>query len=338
MTHTATEYRLNPFGDPVIVATSRDSRPRDAKGPPQPVVEYSAERDPNCPFCAGNEAQTPPEVAAFRDANTGPDTAGWTVRVVPNKYPALSQTGGNADYEGDSLTKHRRANGRHEVVIHTTDHSANLNRLTDRSAVQMLAMWKSRLDDHRSAGWAATTTIINQGREAGASLAHPHGQMFATDIVPPRLEVELIRQDEYAAANGTELLADVVAAETGGERFVDAEGDLIAWAPYWSQTPFETWISLPERDSESGNFADSEIDVTLGRILKRCAERIVRVGGDPALIVVLRDPPHSGSSTTWWHVRLSPRTSTPAGFELATDVRIMPRSPESCAEALRGAM
>jgi UDPglucose--hexose-1-phosphate uridylyltransferase len=153
MTPRGGDLRRNPAnGRLTIVAPSRAARPADDAGRdegPRP-----------CPFCAGNEALTPPEVDALRPGGGVPDGPGWTVRVVPNKYPALE--------------------GRHEVIVHAPAHGAELEDLGDHALAEVLGMWQRRIAAQLTAGAAAVTLIGNLGAGSGASLEHPHEQVFAT--------------------------------------------------------------------------------------------------------------------------------------------------------------
>ena len=160
MTQDGGELRRNPAsGKLAIVAPGRATRPADAAG-----------RDaaaPPCPSAPATSALTPPEVDALRPAGSVPDRPGWRVRVVPNKYPALA--------------------GRHEVIVHSPEHGAELEDLGDDALAEVLGMWQRRIAAQLDAGAAAVTLIANVGAGSGASLEHPHEQLFATPVVPPLL-------------------------------------------------------------------------------------------------------------------------------------------------------
>lgn len=339
----SSSYRANPFGDPVVVAAGRATRPRSAASH-DAVTDGTtvtgspaAQHDESCPFCTGNEAQTPPEVDAVRPDGSAPDTPGWRARIVPNLYPAFSPDEPGGDWAGALLHQHRGARGRHEVAIHSPDHVGSLARLSPEALATALGLWQRRLDAHRDEGWTSTVLAVNEGREAGASLAHPHAQLFATDTVPVALADELARQRDWFDDHGRALLGDVVTAEADGPRAVDRVGDLVAWSPYWAQVPYEVWIGAAAPDGDGGRFAASPRTDELAVLLGRVCRRIAAVAGDPALNVVLRDPPHEGSRSTWWHVRVLPRTSIAAGWELASGIRIVTVAPEDAAAHLRDA-
>lgn len=346
--------RRNPFGPPSVVAEGRSFRPHDSRrhAPDgEPHKSRDAHHDPSCPFCEGNESQTPPEVDAFRPAGTAQDAPGWLVRVVPNLYPAflpdtgpLSEKSSGEDGATSSpagqhagLFAELPARGRHEVAIHSPDHSARLADLGPERLGVAIEMWQTRLTAHADEGLAYTVLAVNEGREAGASLAHPHAQLFATDFIPPAISKELDRREDWRKRHGRPLLEATVEAETEGPRRVDAEAGLLAWAPYWSRTRYEVWIAPYEPDSESGSFRESPNRDSLAELLGRVTRRIRDAVGDPALNVVLSDVPHGlgRGNPSSWYMRVLPRTQVEAGYELGSGVHIVTVSPEQAAADLR---
>ena len=93
----------------IIVSTERPKKPEEY------IVEEPAGADDvsptECPFCGGNEAKTPPEIASFRPEKTLPNSGGWWVRVIPSKFPVL-HIEGNLEREGSGIydcdERHRR--------------------------------------------------------------------------------------------------------------------------------------------------------------------------------------------------------------------------------------
>ncbi len=156
-------------GDRVILAPARALRPDTFRVQADPVPASVA----SCPFCAGNEHETPPEVA--RRGPGAPETPGWTLRVVPNKFPIV----------GDGVV------GAHEVVIFSPAHDADLSALSDDSASCVLVALRDRARFHLAQGLVYTQAFVNQGKAAGASIEHPHAQLVALDFVPARARVRL---------------------------------------------------------------------------------------------------------------------------------------------------
>ena len=161
----------------VLLAPGRAARPDTHPGdadPTSPPALRSVE--PGCPFCPGNESNTPPEVA--RIGSGAPDAPGWSVRVVPNLYPIVGGEGAGSG-----------ATGAHEVVILSPDHAHGFHHLDDEQATQVLTVLRDRARAHAATGSAYVQTLINHGRVAGASIAHPHAQVLALDFVPPAVSI-----------------------------------------------------------------------------------------------------------------------------------------------------
>ena len=182
---------------------------------------------------------TPPEVWADRRPGTEPDRPGWRVRVVPNKFPAFAGPLTAATSNG-GLYRSAPTAGVHEVVIHNPDHQATLADLAVPEVARAMAAWRRRLAAHRDRALGAVLVIVNQGRTAGASLEHPHSQVFATAGRPDRIQAELDRLAGAACA-----ACATVAAERDGPRLVGATGELLTICPWASAFPFETLLLRP---------------------------------------------------------------------------------------------
>jgi UDPglucose--hexose-1-phosphate uridylyltransferase len=314
------ELRRNPVsGKLVIVAPGRATRPQDAPatrgssdgasgggGAGRPAHGAPAA----CPFCEGNEALTPPEIEAHRPAGGAPDTPGWTLRVVPNKYPALA--------------------GLHEVLIHSPHHGVELEDLTDEDLTATVACYQRRIDAQLSGGAKAATLVVNRGVGSGASLEHPHAQLFATPVLPSLLQDELLEFERHRNRYGTCVLCDEI--EAGGERLVFG-GDHAAWVPAAARFAYELWIAPLEHAADIRE-ADP---AALGAALRRALVAVkTATAGAPCNLWIhtapadLRGPFH-------WHVEIAPRLSGIAGFELGTDIAIVSVDPEVAAADLRSA-
>jgi UDPglucose--hexose-1-phosphate uridylyltransferase len=335
------ELRQDPIsGGWVAITAGRAARPEAFLG------DVGTSRGPlGCPFCPGNEHMTPPEVWADRDPGTEPDRPGWHVRVVPNKFPAFAGPPATAHHNGGSggleqpravalrsnggLYRSEPTAGVHEVVIHNPDHEATLADLPAPAVAQVMAAWRLRLAAHRDPSLGAVLIIVNQGRTAGASLEHPHSQVFATAGRPDRVKAELDRLGGDACA-----ACATVAAERDGPRRVGGTGGLLTICPWASAAPFEALL-LPEahhpRFEDGGPADDQAMAAALGDLLRR----FCGVAGDhaPYNLVLHSAPP--GVDDFHWHLHLLPRLTTYGGFELGTGVIINVVDPDRAAEALR---
>jgi len=320
------ELRQDPLsGGWVAITAGRAARPEAFLG------DVGAARGPlGCPFCPGNEHMTPPEVWADRDPGTEPDKPGWHVRVVPNKFPAFAGPVTSAKSNGGFYRSAPTA-GVHEVVIHNPDHWATLADLPEQAVTRVMAAWRGRLAAHRDKAFGAVLVIVNQGRTAGASLEHPHSQVFATAGRPDRVQAELDRlTGDGCAACAT------VAAERDGPRLVGRTGELLVLCPWASAAPFEALL-LPAdhraRFDQGGPADDAAMAAAVGDLLRRFRG----VAGDhaPYNLVLHSAPP--GIEDFHWHLHLLPRLTTYGGFELGTGVIINVVDPDRAADALRAA-
>jgi UDPglucose--hexose-1-phosphate uridylyltransferase len=315
----------------VIMAPRRAVRPQDAEEVQRKVPPVHDER---CPFCPGNEDQTPPEL--FRDPS-GPD---WRVRVVPNLYPALGGEGRPAR-TGPALFREMPGVGSHEIVVESPRHDARMDEMTPNEMCDVVRAWRTRyrLLLERPELRAAVV-FKNFGRGAGASLTHPHSQIVGSPIFLPRLLRRLDAATRYYDENGSCVYDDVVAAERGaGHRMIVEQGAFAAFAPFASQTPFETWIVPTVHGSSLGNLSDDQLPA-LSETLIRVLGAIRRACGDPDYNFVVYSTESEGrpSAVFCWHIKILPKLSTPAGFELSSAMSINTVSPEDAARDLRDAI
>jgi len=298
------DLRRNPVsGKLAIIAPARAQRPagegrRDGAEPP-------------CPFCSGNEAMTPPEVDAVRPGGGGPDTPGWTIRVVPNKFPALE--------------------GRHEVIVHSPDHAPELEALGDERLTEVVRMWQRRIDAQLSSGAAAATLIGNLGAGSGASLEHPHEQLFATPVVPSLLLDELLESERHRNRYGTCVVCDQL-ADAGDRRVL--EGPVAAWVPDASRFNGELWLAPAEHQAD---FREAEA-LSLAPALRRALLAVKATVPGAPLNFWLHTAPADLRGPFHWHLEIAPRTSTLAGFELGSDIALVTRDPVAAAADYRAAL
>jgi UDPglucose--hexose-1-phosphate uridylyltransferase len=315
----------------VIMAPTRAGRPQDTR---ESVRTVPPPHDERCPFCPGNEDQTPPEL--LRDPS-GPN---WRVRVVPNMYPALGDEG-PPRRTGPPLFREMPGVGSHEVVIESPRHDARVDEMIPDEVAQAITAWRTRYrlllerPDIRAA-----VVFKNFGKSAGASLTHPHSQIVASPVFLPRLLRRLDAATRYADENGSCVYDDVVAAEReAGFRMVDECGPFVAFAPFAGQTPYETWIVPTVHGSSFGRLIDADVPA-LAEILIRTLSAIRRTCGDPDLNFVLYSAETDGRANAvfCWHIKILPKLSTPAGFELSSAMSINTVAPEDAARELREAL
>jgi UDPglucose--hexose-1-phosphate uridylyltransferase len=325
------ELRIDSLtGLRVIVAGERGSRPGAfldvAARPP-----IDPEDDP---FAAGHEERTPPELYALRDEGA------WQVRVVPNLYPALSGDG-TADAGADPLAAgrgepdlfaSRPARGAHEVVVNAPDPVTSLAELRPEQVETAMSVWRERMRVHSDAAYVHV--IVNEGKEAGASLPHTHAQLYALPFVPAAVARERERFTAYSnRTQGRNLLEDLVQEEVRRrERIVAIDDEAVAIAPFAARAPFHVLLA-PRRPVT--RFAD---DGPLGgRLLHQVLNRLgAAVGTLPPLNMWVRTAPRDAAEFCW-RIEIMPRLAQLAGLEIGTGVHLNVLAPEDAAARLRDA-
>ncbi len=329
------EIRKDPIiGRWVIISTERRKRPSGFIQQPSKSIKNSF-----CPFCPGSEDKTPPEILAYREKNSKANSAGWTLRTVPNKFPAL-KIEGDLKREGDGVYDKMSGIGAHEVIIESPNHQDSLSTLSDKRFEDMLWAYRDRIVDLKKDSRLRYILIFkNQGEQAGATLEHTHSQLIALPIVPKRVAEELDGSLEYFNFKERCVFCDIIRQEISqGVRVIDENHDFIAFAPYASISPFETWI-IPKQHEASFENATKHQYESLATIFRNTLKRIDRALDSPPYNFILHTSPlnQSGIEYFHWHFEIMPKLSAIAGFEWGSSFFINPTPPEEAAGFLRDA-
>jgi UDPglucose--hexose-1-phosphate uridylyltransferase len=328
MNHPQNQLRLDPLtGRWVVVSTDRAHRP--AAFVPR-LVPVQADTSQPCPFCPGHEESTPPALETYGSSGA------WLVRVVPNLYPA---------FEGDHpfVVEHRGpvytqaiAGGIHEVLVLSPDHDKDWDQISEEQAALVMAAIRDRVEEHSSVpGLRYSQAIVNAGREAGASIEHPHGQLLGMSFVPRELAEE---QAGFARFAGRCLLCTTAdAEEDAGHRVVYADERVLVICPFWSGTPFEMLV-IPRTHGPHLHRSSPADLVAVGRSLRMVLGQLREALGDVAYNLVFHSAPYRAPEPYHWHVHILPKLATTAGFELGTGVLINIVAPEQATDELRVAV
>jgi len=328
------ELRKDPIIDRwVVIAEDRAARPQDFRAP-------AARRGTlDCQFCEGNERHTPGEIHALRQPGSRPDGPGWRVRVVPNKYPALLDDG-NTDRRCQGLFQWTRGVGVHEVIIESPRHLVSTTDLSDDEVCDVFFVYRDRLRALRENPTMACGLLFKNVRSAaGASVEHAHSQIIGMPLLPGAVQEELTASLRHYQQNGCNVWIEMIQQELGGgERIVLRTPHFVAFCPFASRFPFETWI-LPVEPA--GHFEKTPDDRLreLARLARRVVGRIESVLDRPAYNFLLHTAPFDAAAFghCQWRIEVFPRTSGIAGFELGTGCYINSTAPETAAEMMRGA-
>jgi UDPglucose--hexose-1-phosphate uridylyltransferase len=319
------QLRLNPLtGRWVTVVAERAARPTDF-APRRLEVESDPSRP--CPFCPGHEESTLPAFETYgRDGK-------WQVRVVPNLYPAFSGDDEMSVSHLGPIHTQATASGIHEVLVLSPNHTASWADLDDRDTGLVMAAIRDRMEEHaRSSRIRYTQAIVNHGREAGASLIHPHGQLLGMPFVPGEILEEEAR---FSMFEGSCLICTTVEAEVAdGSRLVHADDHVVVVAPYWAGSPYELLV-MPRTHESHLPAADTTDLLGVGRGITKVLNKMRTALGDVAYNLVFHTAPHRHDSLFHWHVHIWPKLATVAGFERGTGVMINITPPEDAARHLR---
>jgi len=339
------ELRRGPITNHwVIIAEERAKRPSDF------VTEEKNDNlkiDPDvCPLCPGNEDKTPPEVFAIRDGGE-PDSPGWKVRVVPNKFPALRiyEEIGRA---GLGFFDRMNGVGAHELVIESPEHNADLAELPVERVKLVIDVFVQRMRELMKNDWFRYVLLFkNHGLSAGASLSHPHSQIIAMPIVPREVEDRLNVAKHYYEEKERCIFCDLMIQELAlGDRVVEERDGYVVWSPFDARFPFELDI-FPRYHMHDFTLMDEPQRLGLARMLKRTILRLKGLLHDPPYNIVLQTSPNPvprpGKPGYWatlqydyhWHIEILPRLTRVAGFEWGTGFYINPMPPEEAARYLR---
>jgi UDPglucose--hexose-1-phosphate uridylyltransferase len=316
------ELRRDYFTDRwVIIAADRMKRPTDFVRP-RPAEAVPA----TCFFCPGNEKMTPPSNVSYflehgkllckADVEGQSPLTGWLVRDIPNLFPAVKPG------EPEVFSSHRiAAIGVHEVIVEAPDHGKQPQGMSDAEIRLLFRVYCDRFAALSTLPYVKYISLFrNYGKDAGASLSHPHSQIIAIPIVPESITEQYHR--DYAK---------VIAAEEKSERLILATDHTVAFAPFAAAYTYETWV-FPRRSCRNiTELTDVERD-DLAAATRDVLARIARL---------LSDPPYnyafvqSIDKDLHMHLRIYPKLGIEAGFELNTGVHINSVPPESAAKSLR---
>ncbi len=332
-----------------IIAPGRKLRPSELVVPRR-EADAEAEADASgCPFEYGQEQRTAHEILSIPRANGAGGGAGWQVRVVPNRFPVL-RVEGEVAREGVGFYDRLSGVGAHEVIVENPDHWRESADLEVEELVSLFVACRSRLQDlRRDPRLRYILLFKNKGREAGASLFHPHWQLIATPIIPTVVVQELQAARDHYGRKERCIFCDMIRLEQRlGQRVALETDRFLAISPFASAFPFETWV-LPRAHAHDLAVASDDDLRGLSVILRDLLRRLRLLLSDPPYNLVLHTAPSAhprpGQPAYWstiehdfhWHLELVPRITRFAGFEWGSGYTVNPTPPEEAAAFLREA-
>lgn len=267
----------------VIIAQARTKRPDESVAP---------QGSSACVFCEGNETLTPPEV--YRVGGGEKDKPGWQVRVVPNLY-AITDI--------------------HEVIIHGTNHTDDLERIPQEQVTRVLMTYRDRYRAHESDG--QVIIFCNHGFQAGASLTHPHSQLV---VVPKQINLDSLYREPIA-------------------NVVDDNTYFTSYCPDFSQWPYEIWIAPKTQGTKFGDTQESQLP-DLANIMQTILKKLEKI----YLTSSIKPKDRSDNVFVYnyyiyhgvnWFIRIIPRFIHRAGFELGTGLNVNVVDPTDAAKEIK---
>lgn len=299
--------------------------------------DHTLRQEATCQFCYGRETQTPPEIECFRAPNTAANSPGWSVRVVPNKFPAL-RIEGDLDRRAVGIFDVLNGIGAHEILVETPQHGKNLADLTDQEMFDVVKKYQSRSwglgQDKR---FKYILVFKNFGESAGASLEHSHTQIIALPMVPKYVLEELTGAQSYFEHRGRCIYCDMIQQEyQDKDRIVCENKDFLAFCPYVPRYAFECWIIPKQHEAQFAEIS-AEKQFNLASVLRELLIRIRGALSDPSYNFFLHTAPvhYENRESYHWHIEVIPKLTRVAGFEWGTGLYYVPTPPHESAKYLR---
>ncbi len=318
------QLRLDPLtGRWVVISGERAERPAAFLTRRLPVED---EPGRPCPFCPGHEDGKDATLATYGAGEQ------WSVRVVVNRYPAFGGVDPMVVTHLGPVFTQAPASGVHEVFVLSPEHRSSWADLSDAHAALVMEALKDRMTAHALIpGLRYSQAVVNCGREAGASLEHPHGQLLSMPFVPGETANELAG---FARFQGNCLLCALSdAEEEANHRVVYADEDVSVLCPFWSGTPYEMLI-VPRQHGPHLFRAAPESLAAVGRAVQRGVAALQTRLGDVAYNVLFHSAPFRVSGDYHWHAHILPKVTTRGGFELGSGVLINVVPPEQASDEL----
>ncbi len=331
------ELRYDPHrGEWTLIAPGRSARPH----PAHYARATPAQDDPACPFCPGNESETPPEVAAIREEKSAENALGWRARCVTNKYPAVGS--GELTRTGEDVFSSLKGGGRHEVLIDSPHHTKGLADLGDAHAASVLRLLQGRARALMEDPCVRYVYAFkNHGAMAGASILHSHFQILGLPVQAGGVERKREREAAFHNERKSALLDYMLEAEfENEERMVETgEEGAAVFCPWGSRFPYLACITPWPTEAaftESAPGAIAAVGAALARTLRRYKELLHDPPVNLSFLLGAKEPDENTRAHRW-HIELFPRLTPLAGLETGLGAHINEVTPERAADELRGA-
>lgn len=245
----------------------------------------------DCPFCPGNEAGTPPEIAAYRKEGSAPNSPGWQVRVVPEVDPYF-RVEWELVREGVGMYDRITPRGASELIIESPSHEDTLATMGAEQFERVLWMYRHRLEDLKRDTKIRDILITRRHRKPGSRQSHPYSRLTAIPVIFDDLRRELRESREYYQYKRRCLYCDIVRQElSDDDRVVRLTPFFLLVVPYAARSPFETWV-LPRHHACAYETLSSEATADLARLLTGYFGAVASGLGNPSFLLSLHTAPN----------------------------------------------
>jgi len=323
------ELRREPIARRWVVITKDPVRGPADYLPYKPPYQPQEPKGP-CPFCAGHEGMTPSEVFSIR-----PEGRGWSVRVIPNKFPFF-HVEGEFDRRAEGMYDTMEAIGAHEIVVEAPEHDQSLATMEPRHIERILLAYKERCLDLKKDARIQQFLILKN--YPGVSNHHPHSHLLAMPILPRRIDEEIWGTLDYFKRKERCIFCDMIREEISLKKRVVLETPhFLVFCPFASLYPFETWI-IPKVHAPDFHAATNEMVVDLSAVVQSLFTCFHKLLSDPPYSLVFHTSPLQSrfhQDEYHWHIEIRLRIGLREGFEWATGFFVNPTPPENAAAYLR---
>jgi len=352
------DLRFDPVsGHWTVIAGNRNDRPVEFL-----PVERVRKRL-ICPFCGGNEQETPPTKMMYASDGShmqsnvdddGNENDRWSTRVVSNKYAAFGTIKSLVQRAADSeeteekgldISMGKVAHGPYfrsalpgpqELILPSRRHVSSMSALYDDELKVLFLANQDRLKTLRDCEIAKHAMLfMNCRSEAGASLEHIHLQLIGSPVISDQLKNRVERNRLHLDTHKETLMSSLLKWEIAQKsRIIYQAKYFTVVCPYASRFPFQIWI-VPNDPSTSFLEIEEDVRDELAFMSRDVIRRLEEALENPSYNFLMHIAPFGQMAGDHWYLEFFPRTTRAAGFELGTDVWVNPIAPELAAKRLR---
>jgi UDPglucose--hexose-1-phosphate uridylyltransferase len=319
--------------------------PSESKSPSEyDMIPESIKMEDSCVLCPGREHEAPLEITSVRSPGIFPSNAAWLVRALPSFKP-IFQIEGDLGRRGVGIYDSMNSIGANEILVESPLHNVRPEDMGLEQMIRVVTLYRDRIADLEKDSRLRYILIYkNSGRNAGEIFSHPISYLMATPVIPKIVKDELDNAKQYYVYKERCVFCDIIREELRvGDRIIFETKHFIAFCPYASQFPFESWI-IPKRHSCAFHeISGGELE-DMGFILMAVLKKLRSIFNEPPYNYFIHTAPsmvprrnhwHTLGEDFHWHLEIMPRLIMTSGFEWGSGFYILSTSPENAAKYLR---